>query len=73
MEEMQGERMTLTVRERWRMPETSEDASREELGDGEGMRTTPGEVEVERQRQDLREMREGREEGEEEERREVSR
>ena len=73
MEEMQGERVTLTVRERWRMPETSEDASRQELGDEEGMGTTPGELEVERQRPDLREMREGREEDEEEKRREVSR
>ena len=62
MEGMQGERVTLTVRERWRMPETSEDASRQELGDEEGMGTTPGELEVERQRPDLREMREERKE-----------
>ena len=73
MEEMQDERMTLTERGGWRMPETHDDASREEHGDGERMRATPGEVEVERQRQDLRGMREGREQGEEEERREVRR
>ena len=55
------------------MPETDGDASREEHGDGERMRGTRGEVEVERQRQDLRRVREGREEGEEEEKREVRR
>ena len=62
MERMQSERLTLTVRDTWRMPEASENASREELGDEEGMETTPDELEVQRQRPDLREMREERKE-----------